>query len=153
MHYFYKKDLYKGLRKKIIIMDDTVSIKQFPLWQQRFGWACVVMWSEMWGELPIEVNEKIVNLLVETRYKCMTCEKFEKSWLNNRTPYCSIRCWENRRGYTLFGHSHMFMQGPEPPRNIIHYTSYLTPVITVPKWYEDEMQHVLAIIAQEEENN
>ena len=134
-------------------MDDTVSIKQVPHWEQRFGWACVVMWSEMWRELPIEINEKIVNLLSEVRYRCMTCEKFVKKWLNNTTPYCSIQCWKNRRGYTFFGHSDMFMQRPEPPLNIMHYSSYLSPIIVMNPEGIDTIWKIPTKESEEEEDN
>lgn len=112
----------EGSPKKRLITPNT---KLVPLWKERFGWACVVSWNEMWKELPPEINEMIINYLIEKYYKCMTCESFVKEYINNISPYCSRTCWENRRGYTFFGHSDMI----HPPRMgpIMNYTSYFSP--------------------------
>lgn len=68
--------------------EDPDISKLVPLWEERFGWACVVSRSEMWGELPIEVNAKIVGYLVETHWKCSQCPVYMRlHWC-----YCSDEC-------------------------------------------------------------
>lgn len=57
-------------------MERQYSTKEVPLWKERFGWACVISCSELWGGLPIEINQMIINQLVETHYKCMDCQKY-----------------------------------------------------------------------------
>lgn len=71
--------------------------KQVPMWGERFGWACVIMWSDLWKELPIEINKMIVNLLVETHWKCRECEVFVKE-LPFEFMYCSKECGNKRYG-------------------------------------------------------
>jgi hypothetical protein len=56
---------------------------------ERFGWACVVTRSEIWSELPLEINRMIVNLLVNRRYECLSCGKFE---CDKEHEYYCIRC-------------------------------------------------------------
>lgn len=83
--------------------------KQVFLWKERFGWACVIMWSDLWKELPIEINKMIVNLLVETHWQCRVCDKFVKE-LPFQSMYCSKECNGGLpHGWTFIGRSHSVM--------------------------------------------
>lgn len=79
--------------------------KLFILWEQRFGWACVVSYHDMWRELPIEVNRIIVDYLVERRYLCIMCTN---TMPTDSSGLCSTECkiafnnsWDN---YTIIRH-------------------------------------------------
>lgn len=83
--------------------------KQVFLWKERFGWACVIMWSDIWKELPIEINKMIVNLLVETHWQCRVCDKFVKE-LSFQFMYCSKECKDKHdTWYTFYGHSNLMI--------------------------------------------
>ena len=60
-----------------------------PNMNERFGWACVVTRSEIWSELPLEINRMIVELLVRKKYECLSCGKFE---CDKEHEYYCVRC-------------------------------------------------------------
>lgn len=83
--------------------------KKVFLWRERFGWACVIMWSDIWKELPIEINKMIVNLLVETHWQCRVCDKFVKE-LPFQSMCCSKECKDKHdTWYTFYGHSNLMI--------------------------------------------
>jgi hypothetical protein len=62
---------------------NIVRSKDVPLREERFGWACVVSWSETWSQLPVEINEMIVKQLVERHFHCVDCWQYTKGVKNS----------------------------------------------------------------------
>jgi hypothetical protein len=91
--------------------------KLVGLWPQRFGWACVISRSELWGELPIEINRIIVSYLVETHYQCVACPGFIPF---DKDAFLCDGCFalrESDDGGWRFGRA-MTVQAPAPANNI-----------------------------------
>jgi hypothetical protein len=78
---------FAHLRRKI-------ETKEVPVWSERFGWACVVSFSEMWSRLPVESNEMIVKQLVERHFKCADCWQYTKEVDN--LALCKY-CYQKRK--------------------------------------------------------
>lgn len=91
-------------RRAAAAMINERKTKFVGLWPQRFGWACVISRSELWGELPIEINRMIVDYLVDTYYQCVACPEF----IPDKNAFHCDKCffgfqWNDRSGLAIIG--------------------------------------------------